>query len=132
MTLGSLFDGSGGGEMLEERRENNMTNREKVDYINRRLDMDDLLLAFAEEASEAAQAALKLRRTLYGKNPTPVTPKDALAHFDEEMNDALLCWTVLNQRGREADIISWAGDPTPLQNQKLDRWVKRLQEAEKK
>lgn len=108
-----------------------MTNREKVDYINTRLCVDDLLLAFAEEASEAAQAALKLRRTLYGKNPTPVTPKEATAWFDEEVYDMALCWMVLEQHGWDADIIFWEDGLTELQQEKLDRWAQRLLEKEK-
>lgn len=107
-----------------------MTNREKVDYINTRLCVDDLLLAFAEEASEAAQAALKLRRTLYGKNPTPVTMVEARFHLHEEMDDTMLCWNVMTQRSRDKDVIPWESNLPPNPLQKLDRWVQRLKEAE--
>lgn len=108
-----------------------MRNREKVDYINTQLDVKDLLLALAEEASEVSQAALKLHRALDGKNPTPVSPSEAKLRLAEEMGDVMLCWNVMAQHGRDKDDIpSWENNLSELQNQKLDRWVKRLKEAE--
>ncbi len=106
-----------------------MTNREKVDYVNQRL-MEDVLLALAEEASEVSQAALKMYRAVDGKNPTPVSPDTAYKHLIEEMEDTLLCWSVLRQCGQKEDTLLWGCCLTLYQNQKLDRWVKRLKEAE--
>ena len=39
--------------------------------INEILDKTEILAQLAEESSELAQAALKLRRAIDGKNPTP-------------------------------------------------------------
>lgn len=40
------------------------------------LSREELLAQLAEECSEAAQAALKLRRAGSGENPTPVSEED--------------------------------------------------------
>ncbi len=45
----------------------------EVAYIKEHLPKAEILCQLAEEASELAQAALKLRRALDGTNPTPVT-----------------------------------------------------------
>ncbi len=107
-----------------------MTNREKVDYINEWLGENELLLALAEEAAELAQAALKLHRVRFCENPTPVTRAEATKHLNEEIGDTLLCWNVLVQRGEEENTFPWENDIVPLQQLKLDRWVRRLKEAE--
>ncbi len=106
-----------------------MTNREKVDYINELLGADELLLALAEEAAELSQAALKLRRARMGLNPTPVTQEEATKQLNEEIGGTILCWRVLVQYGREGNAVDWEGDLTEVQQQKLDRWVRRLKEA---
>ncbi len=51
----------------------------------------ELLAQLAEEAAELSQAALKLRRVLDGRNPTPVTEAEATQHLQEELTDVLLC-----------------------------------------
>ncbi len=107
-----------------------MTNREKVDYINTRLGVDDLLLALAEGASELSQAALKLHRKIYGKSPTLVTTEEATRHLIEEMDDTNLCGHVLAQCGRKKDTFPWEDFLSSIQLQKLDRWVKRLKDVE--
>ncbi len=106
-----------------------MTNREKVDYINDLLSSNELLLALAEEAAELSQAALKLRRALIGLNPTQVTQEEATQQLNEEMGDTMLCWRVLVQQGKEGNVVDWEGDLIEVQQQKLDRWVRRLMEA---
>ena len=62
-----------------------------IDYIRKKLDDPELLCQLAEEASELAQAALKLRRAITGDNPTPVTPEQARANLLEEVVDVLNC-----------------------------------------
>lgn len=49
-----------------------------IRYIASVLSTEDILCQLAEEASELAQAALKLRRALTGTNPTPL-PEEVLA-----------------------------------------------------
>lgn len=73
----------------------------------------------AEECNELAHAALKLRRVLDGKNPTPVREEEAVNAFSEEYYDLLLCLHVF----MESDEI-----PEEL-SEKLTRWVKRLHEG---
>lgn len=75
----------------------------------------EVLAQLAEEATELAQAALKLRRALDGTNPTPVTVKEAEAAVIEELSDVLLCCEILDIR---PSCVTMA--------QKLDRWQLRL------
>lgn len=51
----------------------------------------EVLAQLAEEAAELAQAALKLRRVLDGRNPTPVTEKEARQNLMEEYTDVVHC-----------------------------------------
>ena len=65
--------------------------RPELNRIADRLGRAELLAQLAEEASELSQAALKLRRVLDGRNPTPVTEESAVLHLQEELTDVLLC-----------------------------------------
>lgn len=47
----------------------------------------EILAQLAEETSELAQAALKLRRVLDGTNPTPKSVEECLENIQEEMAD---------------------------------------------
>ena len=86
------------------------------------LTQDELLVGLAEEACELAQAALKLRRVLNGKNPTPVNAQDALLAFDEEVADVEL---YLEQVAlKDCDRIR------DIRNRKLARWIERLKNRE--
>ena len=77
-----------------------------------------MLAGLAEEASELAQAALKLRRVLNGKNPTPIGVQEALLAFDEEVADVEL---YLEQVAlKDCDRIR------SIRNRKLARWIERL------
>lgn len=51
----------------------------------------ELLCQLAEEAAELSQAALKLRRAIDGKNPTPKTFGECKLELDEEIADVELC-----------------------------------------
>lgn len=50
-----------------------------------------MLELFAEECTEAAQAALKLARIIRGENPTPVTRGFAVKNLVEEYTDVRIC-----------------------------------------
>lgn len=65
--------------------------RPELNHIIETLGTEELLTQLAEEAAELGKAALKLRRALNGKNPTPVSPADAILNLQEEMADVLLC-----------------------------------------
>lgn len=89
-----------------------------MNYIVNSLDTPELLAQLAEEASELSKAALKLRRALDGKNPTPVTVLDALYDLHEEMADALLCMVIVG-----LDEIS----AEQFIRTKIQRWYDRIQ-----
>ena len=75
----------------------------------------EILAQLAEEASELAQAALKLRRVLDGTNPTPATKDQAMANLVEEYSDVVCCMM-------ELEVIY----DLSLINKKKERWIKRL------
>lgn len=85
-------------------------------YILRILDARTLLEQLAEEASELAQAALKLIRAAeYSNNPTPITLQEAEVGLDEELHDVLAVASLLG-------IIDYDDDENP----KWKRWAERL------
>lgn len=88
------------------------------------LPQDELLLQLAEEAAELSQAAMKLRRVMDGRNPTPVGYQMAVKNLNEEMADVLLC----------ADQISSLDDGqiTRTKKSKMARWLDRLKAARRK
>lgn len=94
-----------------------------VDYIRRKLTETELLAQLAEEAAELAQAALKMRRVLDGKNPTPVRMSEAWANLQEETADVLLCLQMVG-------ISTNARDYYEAIHAKLTRWGERLRAAE--
>lgn len=63
----------------------------RLNQIADKLVNSELLAQLAEEASELSQAALKRRRVIDGKNPTPVTEVETLLNLHEELADVLLC-----------------------------------------
>ena len=85
-------------------------------YILSVLDERTLLEQLAEEASELAQAALKLIRAAeYSNNPTPITLQEAQVSLDEELHDVLAVASLLG-------IIEYDDDENP----KWKRWAERL------
>lgn len=94
-----------------------------IEKIRAALPEDELLAQLAEEAAELAQAALKLRRVMNGKNPTPVTQMQAEANLIEELADVRLCAEVLDRGTRLKNQID------SIAASKLARWAKRLEEA---
>lgn len=67
----------------------------KNDALFNLLPEEELLAQLAEERSEAAKAALKLRRARDGVNPTPVSEEEAFSNLVEELADIYLCSIVL-------------------------------------
>ena len=63
---------------------------ENVEYVKRVLPCEVRFTQLAEEATELAQAALKMFRILDGRNPTPVTPEEGMANLYEEISDVLI------------------------------------------
>lgn len=100
------------------------TTQDPIEKIREILPQEELLCQLAEEASELAQAALKLRRVYDGRNPTPKKRREAFDDFLEEIADVYLCLMVLEPHG--------AGNLTRIMrtaNEKLLRWQNRLLET---
>lgn len=85
-----------------------------------RIPQTELLAQLAEEATELAHAALKLRRAHDGTNPTPVSRGDALAAVKEEIADVWLLLELLGLDQYDADFVR-------VKREKLDRWIRRLE-----
>lgn len=93
------------------------------DLIYKTLTESDVLCGIAEEASELAQAALKMRRTLdESNNPTPVTFNKAKANLEEEIADVLMYFIVM---GCPLDTIIARVQNNP----KWKRWSDRVGEG---
>ena len=88
----------------------------------------EILCQLAEEASELAQAALKLRRAIDGTNPTPKTKEQCLDAMIEEMADVQLCGNIFLSFVPEEYILKIH----PIKEEKKRRWENRLAEKEAK
>jgi NTP pyrophosphatase (non-canonical NTP hydrolase) len=100
--------------------------REPLEVIQETLIQEELLCQLAEEASELAKAALKLRRAYNGTNPTPVTEREAYDALLEEIADVNVCILALElDRGFNFVQVS------KIMHEKLERWAGRLEEAGK-
>lgn len=100
-----------------------MANKRISDYLPK----TELLAQLAEEASELAQAALKLRRALDGTNPTPKSVEECEANLLEEWADvdlSLRC-TLENDY-----FYKHRTEIERIEIKKLDRWISRLQAKE--
>ena len=86
------------------------------EYILSVLSERELLEQLAEEASELAQAALKvIRATGMSNNPTQVSKTDACINIEEELHDVLAVASLLG-------LIDYNDDENP----KWQRWAERL------
>jgi NTP pyrophosphatase (non-canonical NTP hydrolase) len=83
----------------------------------------ELLAMLAEECSELAQAALKLRRVLDGSNPTPVSYAQCRDQLLEEAADVRLCMDTVHAIHDNMDVVG------ELMALKRERWVQRLKKA---
>ena len=91
-------------------------------FIREKVPKEEMLALLAEEATELAHAALKLRRVYDGKNPTPVTHEEAFENLKEEIADVRLIIDVLGMDKNHMERCM-------MQSSKLKRWVQRLEEA---
>ena len=89
--------------------------------IKRKMPVTELLAGLAEECSELAQAALKLRRVFDQKNPTPMSEEEAIEHLYEEIADVKLYCSQLDIPARYIREIM---------ERKEKRWEERLYTAE--
>lgn len=98
-----------------------------VEQVRDTLSQEELLCQLAEEASELAQAALKLRRVYDGTNPTPKKRSEAFDNLLEEIADVYLVSVVLDipSEWRLTEIMKIA-------TAKAERWAKRLEQRKEK
>lgn len=96
-----------------------------IEYIRNSLNQSELLALVAEESSELSHAALKLRRVYEGTNPTPVRRQAAYEAVLEEIADLSNVLIVLGY-DRPTTLLQIQ----KKMNEKLQRWVERLQEKE--
>lgn len=99
-----------------------MTQLEQLRFIRGQITEEDALCAIAEEASELAQAVLKLRRAATGTNPTPVTLKAARDNVLEEIADVRVVCDMLLESVTDMRTVD------EKYEYKLDRWTKRLEQ----
>lgn len=93
----------------------------ELSIINDKMPVVELLAGLAEEASELAQAALKLRRVFDGTNPTPTHEDEAISNLYEEIADVNLYVDNLYINPSLVDEIK---------QKKLHRWEGRLMKRE--
>lgn len=91
-----------------------------IEQIRKKLDTPELLCQLSEEASELAQAALKLRRAITGINPTPVSVEEATDDLEEEIADVMLCLSVAGFSNHPAKYKK-------AMDAKAQRWATRLE-----
>lgn len=99
----------------------------KYEVIRKRLKDDEILAQLAEEASELAQATLKLRRALTGTNPTPVTVEQAMKDLREEMADVDVAADVFLSGLGDRECAKFYETYRALYGNKLNRWAERLE-----
>ena len=100
-----------------------------IEYIASRLSREDILCQLAEEASELAQAALKLRRVITGTNPTPMNYRDACDNLIEEIADVRAAERVVICAGTEDTSTANLAIESKMEY-KTYRWAKRLRKKE--
>ena len=115
--------GQGNKRVVQEQKgqvEEMITNTHAL-YVQRNLPLRDKLEQVAEEASELAQAALKLIRAGgWSANATPTGEKTASDNFHEEVRDLMCVLRVTLSESKWQDI-------TAIDDYaKFERWAKRL------
>lgn len=98
-------------------------NEEKV--MGQRIGFPAMVEQLAEEASELAQAALKVARIARKENPTPVSIEEGARHLEEEYTDVIQCAIEL---GIEVNIDQIRAK----QRRFLRRWEEFGEEKEKR
>ena len=99
----------------------------EIEFIREHLDERDILEQLAEEATELAQAALKMIRACGHKNPTPVTPEEAYIDIIKECADISNCLVAMGYNTAQERLLI-----ARTMHEKQVRWVERIQEEEAK
>ena len=98
-------------------------NADPITTIKEELGVCELLCQLAEESMELGHAALKLRRAIDGKNPTPVSVGEAEDAVLEEVADVSNALIALNYNCSMALL-----QIQQVMANKQARWVERLEE----
>jgi len=93
-----------------------------IRQIAEKLPETELLAQLAEECAELSKAALKLRRSLDGTNPTPMSREEAKKNLIEEIADVFICIDTV-AIAEEIDIKS----VFEISEVKMARWMERLE-----
>ena len=93
-----------------------------MNIVKEKMPVNELLAGLAEECSELAQAALKLRRVFDQTNPTPMDEETAKDRFFEEVADVQLYLKMID--------IPW-NYVKEIAIEKNKRWANRLKGAER-
>ena len=102
-------------EAERERTDPGTLDYQKFPKVLDHLGFPEALAQLAEEAAELSQAALKCRRAIDGRNPTPKTESRCWDDLVEEYTDVIHCARVLGLIPSEAQI-----------KEKHARWRRRL------
>lgn len=91
------------------------------------LSQSEILAQMAEELTEAAQAALKLRRALDDVNQTPKSIPECWESLEEEVGDVMNCVDalLLEDSQNYHAFMSKCGEKA---ESKMNRWKQRLKE----
>lgn len=105
-----------------------MTN---LEYIAANLSDEDILCQIAEEASELAKAALKLRRAITQTNPTPVSDEEAVDSIIEEYADTIGAFEIWAAKCGGDGVRLVGYDLAEIIDAKYARKVKQIKEGKK-
>lgn len=92
-----------------------------IRQIAEKLPETELLAQLAEECAELSKAALKLRRSIDGTNPTPIDKTKAKQKLMEEIADVFVCIDAVAV-AEKIDVKSVFG----ISEVKMARWMERL------
>lgn len=91
----------------------------------------EVLAQLAEEAAELSQAALKLRRAITGKNPTPKSENDCRFDLLSEAADVFVCIRELGFLFEDSPI-AYRNIFNRVVADKTARWCNRIMEEQLK
>lgn len=103
------------------------TMEDNIEIVREALPQGELLAQLAEECSELAQAALKLRRAVTPvASPTPVEEHDARYDVEEEAADVMVCLKALGMLD-DVLFLDEEGSLCKWMEAKANRWSRRLE-----
>lgn len=100
-----------------------MEMKDRIGAIRELTRYSDALMQLAEEAAELAKAALKYSRALGSGTPTDASPTDAREQMIEETADVMLTAAVCGIRDTDTE---------PVMAVKVERWMRRLEAAQRR